>query len=139
MAFDATFWVAVSFIIFFGALVYMKIPQKIIELLDKMIGGDSIVATANVVPDTTVYVPLQFWFCRNPGLALPLIALHLSDIKIHIELKKLEDIIIENPTHYINIDENIVHFNNGDILTLELDSQIQIKFFETKLWITSFG
>ncbi len=38
MAFDATFWVAISFIIFFGALVYMKIPQKIIELLDKMIG-----------------------------------------------------------------------------------------------------
>ena len=37
MAIDATFWVAVSFIIFFGALVYLKIPQKISEMLDKMI------------------------------------------------------------------------------------------------------
>ncbi|MBD1139455.1 ATPase [Pelagibacterales bacterium SAG-MED46] len=37
MAIDATFWVAVSFIIFFGALIYLKIPQKINELLDKMI------------------------------------------------------------------------------------------------------
>jgi len=37
MAFDATFWVAVSFIIFFGALVYFKIPQKVNELLGKMI------------------------------------------------------------------------------------------------------
>ena len=37
MAIDATFWVAISFIIFFGALVYLKIPQKVIELLDKMI------------------------------------------------------------------------------------------------------
>ncbi len=37
MAFDATFWVAVSFLIFFGALLYFKIPQKVIELLDKMI------------------------------------------------------------------------------------------------------
>ena len=37
MAFDATFWVAVSFIIFFGVLVYFKIPQKVIVLLDKMI------------------------------------------------------------------------------------------------------
>ena len=37
MAFDATFWVAISFIIFFGALVYFKIPQKVNELLDKMI------------------------------------------------------------------------------------------------------
>ena len=37
MAIDATFWVAVSFIIFFGALIYLKIPQKVTEMLDKMI------------------------------------------------------------------------------------------------------
>ena len=37
MAIDATFWVAISFIIFFGALIYLKIPQKISEMLDKMI------------------------------------------------------------------------------------------------------
>ena len=37
MAIDATFWVAVSFIIFFGVLIYLKIPQKITEMLDKMI------------------------------------------------------------------------------------------------------
>ena len=37
MAIDATFWVAVSFIIFFGALIYLKIPQKVSEMLDKMI------------------------------------------------------------------------------------------------------
>jgi F-type H+-transporting ATPase subunit b len=37
MAIDATFWVAVSFIIFFGALIYLKIPQKITEMLDNMI------------------------------------------------------------------------------------------------------
>jgi len=36
--FDATFWVAISFIIFFGGLIYLKVPQKIIELLDKIIG-----------------------------------------------------------------------------------------------------
>ena len=37
MAFDSTFWVAISFIIFVGVLIYFKIPQKVIELLDKMI------------------------------------------------------------------------------------------------------
>ena len=37
MAIDATFWVAVSFVIFFGALIYLKIPQKVTEILDKMI------------------------------------------------------------------------------------------------------
>ena len=37
MAIDATFWVAVSFVIFFGGLVYLKIPQKINEILNKLI------------------------------------------------------------------------------------------------------
>ena len=37
MSFDATFWVAVSFFIFFGALVYFKIPQNVNNLLSKMI------------------------------------------------------------------------------------------------------
>ena len=37
MVIDATFWVAVSFIIFFGVLIYLKIPKKISQLLDKMI------------------------------------------------------------------------------------------------------
>jgi len=37
MAIDATFWVAISFIIFFGGLIYLKIPQKVNELLNKLI------------------------------------------------------------------------------------------------------
>ena len=37
MAIDATVWVAVSFVIFFGGLIYLKIPQKITEMFDKMI------------------------------------------------------------------------------------------------------
>ena len=37
MQFDATFWVAVSFFIFFGALIYFKIPQNVNDLLGKMI------------------------------------------------------------------------------------------------------
>jgi F-type H+-transporting ATPase subunit b len=37
MAIDATFWVAISFVIFIGGLVYLKIPQKISEVLDKLI------------------------------------------------------------------------------------------------------
>ena len=37
MTFDATFWVAVSFIIFLGALIYFKIPHNVNKLLSKMI------------------------------------------------------------------------------------------------------
>ena len=37
MVIDATFWVAVSFVIFFGGLIYLKIPKKINEVLNKLI------------------------------------------------------------------------------------------------------
>ena len=37
MEFDSTFWVAVSFVIFFGVLIYFKIPRKINEALDTKI------------------------------------------------------------------------------------------------------
>ncbi len=37
MTFDATFWVAVSFLIFIGILIYFKIPQVVNEQLNKMI------------------------------------------------------------------------------------------------------
>ena len=35
---------------------------------------------------STVYIPLRFWFNRNPGLALPLIALQYHEVKINIQL-----------------------------------------------------
>ena len=37
MEINATFWVAISFIIFIGGLVYLKIPQKINEILNRLI------------------------------------------------------------------------------------------------------
>tara|TARA_B100000965_G_C19371856_1_gene660680 strand:+ start:258 stop:755 length:498 start_codon:yes stop_codon:yes gene_type:complete len=37
MTIDATFWVAVSFILFIGLLVYFKIPKKVNEILNKLI------------------------------------------------------------------------------------------------------
>ena len=43
------------------------------------------------MPSTTLYVPLQFWFCRNPGLALPLIALQYHEVKINLEFRELAD------------------------------------------------
>ena len=37
MVIDSTFWVAVSFFIFFGGLIYLKVPHKINETLNKLI------------------------------------------------------------------------------------------------------
>lgn len=46
-----------------------------------------------------LYVPLRFWFCKNPGLALPLIALQYHPIRINITLRPLSQMFInDNPT-----------------------------------------
>jgi len=37
MIIDSTFWVAISFLIFLGGLIYLKVPHKINEVLDKLI------------------------------------------------------------------------------------------------------
>ena len=48
-------------------------------------------APRNALPETTLYVPLQFWFCRNPGLALPLIALQYHEVKINLDLRPIDE------------------------------------------------
>eukprot|EP00960_Hanusia_phi_P053855 762478-Hanusia_phi.AAC.6 len=42
----------------------------------------------------THYVPLEFWFCRNVGLALPLIALQYHEVKINLELAQTSEIMV---------------------------------------------
>ena len=39
--------------------------------------------------EARLFIPLQFWFCRNPGLALPLIALQYHEVKVKISFEKL--------------------------------------------------
>ena len=38
-------------------------------------------------PNKTLYIPLQFWFCRNPGLAIPLIALQYHEVRINVDFE----------------------------------------------------
>jgi len=60
---------------------------------DNMV-GNTIALTGtghNVVETTTLYIPLQFWFCRNPGLALPLIALQYHEVKINLEFRPKDE------------------------------------------------
>jgi hypothetical protein len=46
---------------------------------------------------TRIYVPFQFWFNRNPGLALPLIALQYHEVKLNLELRPGLD-LVQNTT-----------------------------------------
>ena len=48
-------------------------------------------APRQALPEATLYVPLQFWYCRNPGLALPLIALQYHEIRINLDLRPIDE------------------------------------------------
>jgi hypothetical protein len=48
----------------------------------------------NILVGREIYVPLQFWFCRDYGMALPLIALQHHEVKINIEFRDITDLII---------------------------------------------
>jgi hypothetical protein len=56
---------------------------------DNMVGNTVALTGAGLqsTEATTLYVPLQFWFCRNQGLALPLIALQYHEVKINLEFR----------------------------------------------------
>ena len=59
---------------------------------DKMVGKEGDVLAAN---GGTLYIPLEFWFCRNVGLALPLIALQYHEVKVKIEFEQKTKCVVD--------------------------------------------
>lgn len=76
-----------------------------------------------------LYVPLNFWFCRNIGLALPLIGLYYTDINIYVRWREFEDLYISNVPSS-NLKPFIKPNFNATILTdfVYLDFEERFKF-----------
>tara|TARA_B110000208_G_C11765216_1_gene428351 strand:- start:493 stop:1905 length:1413 start_codon:yes stop_codon:yes gene_type:complete len=43
--------------------------------------------SSDIMTNGEIYLPLKFWFCKQPGLALPLISLQYHEVKLHFHLK----------------------------------------------------
>ena len=65
---------------------YANMVGNVPRLTQVVQGNDNVDDSSSTIPETTLYIPLQFWFCKNPGLALPLIALQYNEVKIIVEL-----------------------------------------------------
>jgi hypothetical protein len=89
----------------------------------KVIAGDTAAYGLNLLnAPKECYVPLQFWFCRNPGLAIPLIALQYHEVKLTINLAALNAFLVLNKVisddnDYFNISKNFKVF--GDYVFLD--------------------
>jgi hypothetical protein len=75
---------------------------------------------SSVATPSDCFIPLQFWFCRNPGLALPLIALQYHEVKIKIKLGAAAD-IAETPAQITNTHTNFKLW--ADYIYLDTDER----------------
>ena len=73
-------------------------PSSQLHKLNQMVNG-SLVQNG----DQKLYVPLQFWFNTNPGLALPLIALQYHEVKVTVEFSKLGNLLKSDNSNVDNI------------------------------------
>jgi hypothetical protein len=96
----------------------LSLPQGKRDGYKLMVGGDkynrSIILQAG--ESYSVYVPLEFWFCRNVGLALPLIALQYHEVKINIEFEN-ESAMKDTGYNYSNKSFNLKGKDNSTALT----------------------
>ena len=61
----------------------------------KLIGDDPIInKLSNNIPEYTIYIPLNFWFCQYSGLGLPMIALHHHKLVFSLSLNKSNNLIV---------------------------------------------
>ena len=85
----------------------LTVPEDKRQGWNNMIGKTTGASQGNVTGSAVslygplfLYVPLRFWFCKNPGLALPLLALQYHPIRINITLRPLQQMfVVDNPSN----------------------------------------
>jgi hypothetical protein len=82
--------------------LWMEIWTDLIIPVDKRPGFYQMIGKSESPVNLTnnrsldLYIPLHFWFCRNIGLALPLVALQSHEVRINITFRKYEELIISS-------------------------------------------
>ncbi len=97
---------------------------------NKMIGNVDIVTDfTNGKSSTKLYIPLNFWFCQDSGLALPIIAMIHNDIKIHVQFNDFNKCYLQTPTNYIKTAEPFTLFKKDELIRQQVGSKIAIGRF----------
>ena len=84
-----------------------------------------------------IFVPLEFWFCRNVGLALPLIALQYHEVKINIEYETATN-MVDATTLYRNYtyEEDIIASGVDNMGSgFSASPAINISLVDPTLWV----
>jgi len=81
-----------------------------------------------------LYVPLEFWFCRNVGLALPLIALQYHEVKINIEYESDVLMVDKSGTNF-TFEEETKTLVSGMVYNPNITLTGSVKLEEATLWV----
>lgn len=92
---------------------YAEMTGNTMDMWGIKVGG-----SGEFLPAKELYIPLQFWFNRNYGLALPLIALQYHEVKINVWFRPLNELLIQ--------------YNDEDVIE-PLQTSVQMQY--CSLWI----
>jgi len=115
---------------------WMEIWSNYTTPTDKQTGFYNMIGKVDGYSPNTVegpiklYIPLRFWFCKNPGLALPLIALQYHPVRINLTLRPLNQLyyspLLTSPT-CTNLDINPAKITSlmlwGDYIYLDSEER----------------
>ena len=83
----------------------------------KMIGDvDVLTSYTNGKASYSLHIPLNFWFCFDSGIALPIVAMIHNDIKVHVQFNDFNKCYLQSPTNYINTYEPFTLFKEGEYI-----------------------
>lgn len=107
----------------------LSCPESKKKLHDKLIGDIEILTTLDrtIKPEYTLRIPLQFWFCRFYGWAIPLIALQYHDVRFSVKFRKLEEV------SYVESDTMIILDNGEEIFLNEVVKNTELNIESTIL------
>lgn len=86
-------------------------------------GNTYLKSNTGTLPTCTLNIPLKFWFNRNPGLALPIVALNFSDVKLVLTTRDLRALV--------NTDATAGNQNQGTFITSNINIFVDYIFLDT--------
>ena len=101
---------------------------KMIGDVPEMVELSTPAANGRLKDKYTLYIPMQFWFCRNNGLALPLIALQYHEVRVHFEFRHINELCVHSDN--FNPKSTISDIENASLLVdyIYLDTEERRRF-----------
>lgn len=104
------------------------------KTLNSLIGNVEILTNfdENKKPSYSLMIPLQFWFCKNYNVSLPLLALKYNDISLRFKFREYKDLAYIEKSLWSNTDEEIEKRYGNDLFN---NSKIQFNLLAEYVYL----